>query len=232
MPRFNEWQTAPKVARMALSRQLLRDNAHIAAYHFHKRHTLFRTIVLKQKFNLTDSWGRYEWQGRGSSHHHGLYWLSGHLDLDPDNDQSQHPLTVQLLSMVLNRVQRHRCNNYCMQLNKHTKQEGHSRSLRLVCCGQITIVHSPIVGCTTVIVMTITVSQKTLHYSPKMINTRLCLWRKNLMTKTGFASPPFYLGTPLPRKILTFLAAATSTSITTGHGIHPMANDMEVLGPY
>ncbi|KAM4060930.1 ATP-dependent DNA helicase PIF1 [Hirsutella rhossiliensis] len=157
MPRFDEWQTAPEVARMALSRQLLRDNAHIAAYHFHKRYTLFRTIVLKQKFNLTDSWGRYEWQGRGSSHHHGLYWLSGHPDLDPDNDQSrerfariwgyhvsavnpepqriqapgegnplignllEHPLTVQLLSMVLNRVQRHRCNNYCMQLNKHTK---------------------------------------------------------------------------------------------------------------
>ncbi|KAM4066763.1 ATP-dependent DNA helicase PIF1 [Hirsutella rhossiliensis] len=89
MPRFDEWQTAPEVARMALSRQLLRDNAHIAAYHFHKRYTLFRTIVLKQKFNLTDSWGRYEWQGRGSSHHHGLYWLSGHPDLDPDNDPSR-----------------------------------------------------------------------------------------------------------------------------------------------
>ncbi|XP_044717424.1 PIF1-like helicase domain-containing protein [Hirsutella rhossiliensis] len=80
---------------MALSRQLLRDNAHIAAYHFHKRHTLFRTIVLKQKFNLTDSWGRYEWQGRGSSHHHGLYWLSGHLDLDPDNDQSPDAAALQ-----------------------------------------------------------------------------------------------------------------------------------------
>ncbi|KID81497.1 ATP-dependent DNA helicase PIF1 [Metarhizium guizhouense ARSEF 977] len=115
-------------------------------------------IVVKQKFNLIDFWGRYEWQGRGSSHHHGLYWLSGHPDLDPDNDESrtrfarvwgyhvsavnpepqriqapgegnpltlnllQQPLTVQLLSMVVNRVQRHHCNNYCMQLNKRTKQ--------------------------------------------------------------------------------------------------------------
>ncbi|KAI8710750.1 ATP-dependent DNA helicase [Fusarium sp. LHS14.1] len=158
MPRFQEWKAAPEAARMALSRQLLRDNAHIAAYHFHKRYTLFRTIILKQKFNLTDFWGRYEWQGRGSSHHHGLYWLSGHPDLDSDNGQSQerfariwgyhvsavnpepqriqapgegnplisdlleHPITVQFLSMVVNRVQRHRCNNYCMQLNKHTKQ--------------------------------------------------------------------------------------------------------------
>ncbi|KJK73750.1 hypothetical protein H634G_10986 [Metarhizium anisopliae BRIP 53293] len=103
-------------------------------------------------------WGRYEWQGRGSSHHHALYWLSGHPDLDPDDDESrtrfarvwgydvsavnpepqriqapgegnpltlnllQQPLTVQLLSMVVNRVQRHHCNNYCMQLNKRTKQ--------------------------------------------------------------------------------------------------------------
>ncbi|KAM4067919.1 ATP-dependent DNA helicase PIF1 [Hirsutella rhossiliensis] len=119
-----KWKAAPEAARMVL------------------------TIVLKQKFNLTDFWGRYEWQGRGSSHHHGLYWISGHPDLDPDNDQSreqfariwgyhvsavnpepqriqapgegnplignllEQPLTVQFLSMVVNRVQRHRCNNY------------------------------------------------------------------------------------------------------------------------
>ncbi|XP_044716016.1 PIF1-like helicase domain-containing protein [Hirsutella rhossiliensis] len=80
--------------------------------------------------------------------------------------------------------------------------------------------------------MTITAGQKRPDYSLKMINTRLCLWRKSLTTKTGFASPPFYLTTPLLRKILTFLVAAISTSITTGHGIHPMANDVEVLGPH
>ncbi|KAM4061825.1 ATP-dependent DNA helicase PIF1 [Hirsutella rhossiliensis] len=395
-----KWKAAPEAARMVLSRQLLRDNAHIAAYHFHKRYTLFRTTVLKQKFNLTDFWGRYEWQGRGSSHHHGLYWLSGHPDLDPDNDQSreqfariwgyhvsavnpepqriqapgegnplignllEQPLTVQFLSMVVNRVQRHRCNNYCMQLNKHTKQVecrfGFPHGQRLLASldkvphskhwnfrgerndGQInhynrllTVAwlantdvspctslqqvidyaakycsksekksesfaqigkalmsrvkdHNPLISFTskllnqlvaerdyskqevshlllglplqegsrtcldpskwkqwqpgnvngrprqhtTVMVMTITVGQKRLDYSLKMINTRLCLWRKNLMTKTGFASPPFYLTTPLPRRILTYLAAAISTSITTGHGIHPMANDVEVLGPH
>ncbi|XP_044714777.1 ATP-dependent DNA helicase PIF1 [Hirsutella rhossiliensis] len=55
-----KWKAAPEAARMVLSRQLLRDNAHIAAYHFHKRYTLFRTTVLKQKFNLTDFWGRYD----------------------------------------------------------------------------------------------------------------------------------------------------------------------------
>ncbi|KAM4066719.1 PIF1-like helicase [Hirsutella rhossiliensis] len=88
MPRFDEWQTAPEVARMALSRQLLRDNAHIAAYHFHKRYTLFRTIVLKQKFNLTDSWGRYEWGERndGQINHYNrlltVAWLAN-TDVSP-----------------------------------------------------------------------------------------------------------------------------------------------------
>ncbi|PHH85524.1 hypothetical protein CDD83_296 [Cordyceps sp. RAO-2017] len=82
-------ESSPEAARMVLSQQLLRDNAHIAAYHLHKRYTLFRTIVLKRKFNLTDFWARYECQGRGSSHHHGPYWLSGHPDLDPGDDRSR-----------------------------------------------------------------------------------------------------------------------------------------------
>lgn len=60
---------------MALSRRLLRKNPHVAAWHFHSRSKAFRKIVLEQKFNLTDYWYRYEWQGRGSSHNHGLYWF-------------------------------------------------------------------------------------------------------------------------------------------------------------
>lgn len=82
-----EWQAAPEGGRMAVSRQLLRDNAHIAAYYFHKRYFLFKTIVVKEKFNLIDFRGCYEWQGRASSHLHGLYWLNDHHDLDLNNDQ-------------------------------------------------------------------------------------------------------------------------------------------------
>ncbi|XP_044716304.1 PIF1-like helicase domain-containing protein [Hirsutella rhossiliensis] len=69
-------------------RQLLRDNAHIAAYHFHKRYALFRAIVLKQKFNLTDSWGRYEWGERndGQINHYNrlltVAWLAN-TDVSP-----------------------------------------------------------------------------------------------------------------------------------------------------
>ena len=148
----------PEAVRMAPVTATTARQRPYCCYHFHKRYTLFRTIVVKKKFNLIEFWGRYEWQGRGSSDHHGLYWLNGHPDLDPDNDQSreqfariwgyhvsavnpepqriqapgegnpltmdllQQPLTVQLLSMVVNRVQRHHCSNYCMQVNKRTKQ--------------------------------------------------------------------------------------------------------------
>ncbi|KJZ68728.1 hypothetical protein HIM_11880 [Hirsutella minnesotensis 3608] len=43
--------------------------------HFHRRYCLFRDVVLRTKFNVTDYWDRYEWQGRGSPHNHGLYWM-------------------------------------------------------------------------------------------------------------------------------------------------------------
>ncbi|KAM4062421.1 PIF1-like helicase [Hirsutella rhossiliensis] len=83
-----QWKAAPEAARMVLSRQLLRDNAHIAAYHFYKRYTLLTTIVLKQKFNLTDLWGRYEWGGRndGQINHYNrlltVAWLAN-TDVSP-----------------------------------------------------------------------------------------------------------------------------------------------------
>ncbi|XP_044717890.1 PIF1-like helicase domain-containing protein [Hirsutella rhossiliensis] len=273
MPRFDEWQAAPEAARMALSRQLLRDNAHIAAYHFYKRYTLFRTIVLKQKFNLTDSWGRYEWGERndGQINHYNrlltVAWLAN-TDVSPctslqqvidyaakycsksekkiaERDYSKQEVSHLLLGLPLQEGSR-----TCLGPNVYEKYTQRPEALADLCyvsflkCWNFrprdpskwkqwqpgNVNGRPRV--TTVMVMTITVGQKRLDYSPKMINMRLCLWRKNLTTKTGFASPPFYLGTPLPRKILTFLAAAISTSITTGHGIHPMANDVEVLGPH
>ncbi|KAM4067560.1 ATP-dependent DNA helicase PIF1 [Hirsutella rhossiliensis] len=350
MPRFQEWKAAPEAARMVLSRQLLRDNAHIAAYHFHKRYTLFRTIVLKQKFNLTDFWGRYEWQGRGSSHHHGLYWLSGHPDLDPDNDQSREQfariwgyhisavnpepqriqhwnfrgerndgqinhynrlLTVawlantdvspctslqqvidyaakycsksekksesfaQIGKALMSRVKDHnplisftsKLLNQLVAERDYSKQEvSHlllglplqegSRTCLLMISSHLTasflvltLRPSPIVGSTTVMVMTIMVGQKRLDYSLKMINTRLCLWRKNLMMKTGFASPPF-TWEPLTQEDLDLLGrrdidvnydwtrhVGTYPELRDGYwkdliASHPMANDVEVLGPH
>ena len=74
---------------MALSRKLLRDNPHIAAWHFHRRFTLFRDIVLKVKFNGIDYWVRYKWQGRGSTHCHGLYWMKGTPVADMEDKQAR-----------------------------------------------------------------------------------------------------------------------------------------------
>jgi hypothetical protein len=74
---------------MAISRRLLRENPHIAAWHFHSRNMLFRDIVLKKKFNMVDFWSRFEWQGRGSSHSHGLYWFLGSPPLDMSTPESR-----------------------------------------------------------------------------------------------------------------------------------------------
>src|ERR1700694_376293 len=75
MPRFAEWLAASEKDRMHLSRHLLRDNPHIAAWHFYSRNRLFREIVLHKRFGVSDFWSRFEFQGRGSTHSHGLYWF-------------------------------------------------------------------------------------------------------------------------------------------------------------
>ncbi|KAH7465176.1 hypothetical protein FOMA001_g17302 [Fusarium oxysporum f. sp. matthiolae] len=89
LPQFQDWQELPEQQRMGMSSKLLRDNPHIAAWHFYRRFGLFRDIVLKQKFNVTDYWNRYEWQGRGSSHCHGLFWMDGAPSVDLENEHTR-----------------------------------------------------------------------------------------------------------------------------------------------
>ncbi|KJK85038.1 hypothetical protein H633G_11133 [Metarhizium anisopliae BRIP 53284] len=89
MPRYAEWLRASEPERMALSRHLLRQNPHIAAYHFYRRYCFFRDIVLRKKFNITDYWDRYEWQGRGSPHNHGLYWMENCPGINMEDEASR-----------------------------------------------------------------------------------------------------------------------------------------------
>lgn len=89
LPQFRDWQELPEQQRMGMSSKLLRDNPHIAAWHFYRRFGLFRDIVLKRKFNVTDYWNRYEWQGRGSSHCHGLFWMDGAPSVDLGNEHTR-----------------------------------------------------------------------------------------------------------------------------------------------
>ncbi|KAF6523203.1 hypothetical protein HZS61_014731 [Fusarium oxysporum f. sp. conglutinans] len=89
MPQYDDWLAATEPERMALSRRLLRQNPHIAAFHFYRRYCLFRDIVLSKKFNITDYWDRYEWQGRGSPHNHGLYWMDSCPGTDMDDEAAR-----------------------------------------------------------------------------------------------------------------------------------------------
>ncbi|KID84375.1 ATP-dependent DNA helicase PIF1, partial [Metarhizium majus ARSEF 297] len=89
MPRYEEWLAASESERMALSRYLLRQNPHIAAFHFYRRYCFFRDIVLRKKFNVTDYWDRYEWQGRGSPHNHGLYWMKESPAADMEDEAAR-----------------------------------------------------------------------------------------------------------------------------------------------
>lgn len=60
--------------RYKTSRRNLRNCPHIAAWHFHQRFRSFFDKVFKPKFGVIDSWFRYEFQGRGSTHVHGFAW--------------------------------------------------------------------------------------------------------------------------------------------------------------
>ena len=76
-PRYQEWLQADHRQKINIASANLRDNPHIAAYHFHRRFTSFLKQVLVKKFNITDYWYRYEWQSRGSTHVHGVCWVNG-----------------------------------------------------------------------------------------------------------------------------------------------------------
>ena len=89
MPQYEDWLAATEPERMALSRHLLRQNPHIAAFHFYRRYCFFRDIVLRKKFNITDYWDRYEWQGRGSPHNHGLYWMDNCPGADMEDEAAR-----------------------------------------------------------------------------------------------------------------------------------------------
>jgi hypothetical protein len=82
MPRYAAFCAADNRGKIAIARQNLKENPHIAAYHFHQRFESFIQHVLKPKFNIVEYWYRYEWQARGSTHAHGLFWIQGAPNLE------------------------------------------------------------------------------------------------------------------------------------------------------
>ncbi|OQD62069.1 hypothetical protein PENPOL_c014G03959 [Penicillium polonicum] len=82
LPNYPEWLAGDAATRRRIARNNLQNNPHIIAQWFDIRFRLFQDKVLKRLFSVSDSWSRYEWQGRGSVHNHALYWIRGCPDLD------------------------------------------------------------------------------------------------------------------------------------------------------
>ncbi|KAF4993680.1 hypothetical protein FDECE_13356 [Fusarium decemcellulare] len=89
MPRYDEWKGAENRRKIAIAMVNLKENPHIAAFHFHLRYQTFLEHVLKPKFNVTEFWMRYEWQARGSTHAHDLFWIKDAPALDEESALSK-----------------------------------------------------------------------------------------------------------------------------------------------
>lgn len=93
MPRYDDWLAADHRGKLAIAAVNLRNNPHIAAYHFHQRYSSFLDKVLRPKLNITEYWYRYEWQARGSTHAHGLFWVQDSPSTDLNTAEAQADFT-------------------------------------------------------------------------------------------------------------------------------------------
>jgi ATP-dependent DNA helicase PIF1 len=76
MPHYPEWNIATADKRKRLAVDFVRDHPHIVAFWFQRRIELFKKHVLFPKYKIINSWDRFEWQARGSTHSHGLYYCA------------------------------------------------------------------------------------------------------------------------------------------------------------
>ena len=60
MPNYEAWKEATGREKIRIATENIRDNPHIAAYHFHKRFNLFIEHILIPKFNVINYWNRYK----------------------------------------------------------------------------------------------------------------------------------------------------------------------------
>jgi ATP-dependent DNA helicase PIF1 len=77
LPGYDKWLEGNQKQRLRQVQENVRDNPLIVAYHFHRRLGVYMQEVLEPKFNITDYWHHFEWQARGSTHSHGLFWIDG-----------------------------------------------------------------------------------------------------------------------------------------------------------
>ena len=58
LPEYSAWKEAHGTQKFRIARLALRDNPHIAAYHFYARFNAFMEHFLKPKFDIADYWTR------------------------------------------------------------------------------------------------------------------------------------------------------------------------------
>ena len=164
--RYREWKEASSTRRIAISREFLKDNPHLAVQHFQHRLNLFFSHVLKPKLRYDDYWIRYEFQGRGSVHAHWFLWIQDAPPIDlksiesrehyaqfwglhitamnPEPARTVAPTAIGaihsdstgvrndlgFLSDVVNRVQRHTCNDSCLRRHRGQSPNDPTRHCR------------------------------------------------------------------------------------------------------
>ncbi|KAF5578398.1 ATP-dependent DNA helicase PIF1 [Fusarium pseudoanthophilum] len=133
MPEYTNWQNANNRGKMAIARKNLKENPHIAAYHFNARFTSFLENVIKPKFNVTESWFRYEWQARGSTHAHGLFWVKNAPTLDTQPGQDLQNINEDFLRFW---------GAHITAINPDRQQPGQQRDINLL----ISIIPNPTFG--------------------------------------------------------------------------------------
>jgi ATP-dependent DNA helicase PIF1 len=81
-PSYEEWLFASREERIRMACKNIRDSPHIVSYHFYRRLQAFQDHVFVPKFNVKDYCHRFEWQARGSTHDHGLWWSESTPDVN------------------------------------------------------------------------------------------------------------------------------------------------------
>lgn len=68
-----------------MRKELMHKNPLITSYFFQYRMELFMKLILIPIFKVVDYCYRFEWQGRGSTHAHGMLWIDDAIIFDENN---------------------------------------------------------------------------------------------------------------------------------------------------
>jgi hypothetical protein len=88
-PCFSDVALADDLTRSRFVWDGVQTHPHLVASYLVIRFQAFADHVLRPFLRFTDHWYRFEWQARGSGHHHCLFWIPTAPPLDHDTDESR-----------------------------------------------------------------------------------------------------------------------------------------------